>query len=104
MLKPITNTFGGYPHSEERIFSETNPQTTYGLLQDNLKWQLQSRPKQMRYLSGAMHRSTERKLQKLIAKGWMVQSYFREPFLRRVKYDLVRPQVTREEEEFLGWR
>lgn len=104
MIKPITTVFGGYPHSEEKIRSEQNPQVAYGFLSDNLRWQLGNRPVSTRHLRGNMHRGTERKLRKLIRNGWTVASYFREPLLRRVHYDLTRPQTTKEEMEFLGWR
>lgn len=103
-VKPITNTFGNYPHSAEEIFASPDPQRTYALLRENLSYQLQMRPQQLRTLRGAMHRSTEKKLQKLLKTGWTVQAHFREPLLRRVQYDLTRPQVSKEEADFLGWK
>lgn len=73
------------------------------MLRDNLSWQLQARTKDLVTLSGVMNIRTTKRIRKMIQKGWMVQSTFQEPLIRRIRYDLVRPQVTREEAQFMGW-
>lgn len=44
--KPIPeHVFGGYPHNAQTVFAQTDLNTVYAMLADNLKWQLGSRQK-----------------------------------------------------------
>lgn len=82
----------------------TDPQRTWYYLKENLDYQLKARPIRSFRLDVVLGRAGDKKLQKYLSRGWQIQSTSREPFWRRVHHHLTRPEVTREEEEFLGWR
>lgn len=103
-IKPITNLFGAYPNSQERIVTCGSPEAAYVLLRQNLEFQLQSRLREvvtMRYASKHDYRRAE----KYLARGWtMTAPPFRGTFLSPNRVNLSRPRVTKEEAEFLGWQ
>lgn len=102
--KPIPeHVFGGYPHSRETVFAQADPNTTYAMLSDNLKWQLGARQKSTLLLKIDPHsRSGQKRIQRLIKQGWNVEQVTARIW-RRKSYLFTRPLVTPDEADFLGW-
>lgn len=102
-IKPITSTFGGYPHSEQEIMSCVDPERTWHLLRENLENQLRYRLRDtmnLRYVSG----HDRRRASKYMAKGWQIDAQpHRGTFLSPNRITLSRPKATPEEADFLGW-
>lgn len=103
--KPIPeHVFGGYPHNAQTVFAQTDPNTVYAMLADNLKWQLGSRQKNTISLKINPHVGWgQKKIQFLIAQGWNVESVTTRAMRRKKSYLFTRPQATEEEAAFLGW-
>ncbi|QIK62919.1 hypothetical protein G7068_06680 [Leucobacter viscericola] len=103
-IKPVTNFFGGYPNSANVIAECIDPVAMWHLLRENLMVQLSQRPSEVlteRII--AQDRSGRKRIQKLTAHGWTIQSATPRRMLRGDVYIFMRPQTTREEREFLGW-